>query len=119
MQVRVLPVRVGEGGQASVELVALLPLLAVVAMLLWQAAVAGEAVWLSGSAARAAARAGAVGRDPLAAARGVLPGRLRRGARVRRGRDGAVAVRVGIPSVFGARELTAVTARARFAPQGP
>jgi hypothetical protein len=108
-----------QSGQASVELVALLPAVALLALLLWQAAVAGEALWLSGSAARAAARANAVGRDPLAAARAVLPGRLRLAVGVRRGSAGVVAVRVGIPSVFGSHELTNVTARARFVPQRP
>ena len=56
-------------GQASVELVALLPLLAAVALLAWQGVVAGQAIWLSGAAARAAARAFALGDDPTAAAR--------------------------------------------------
>ena len=107
-----------QAGQASVELVALLPALALVAMLLWQAAVAGQAVWMAGSAARAAARARAVGGDPLRAARGVLTPRLRADVRVRRVAGGAVAVRVGIPAVLGHGEVTAVTARARFVPQG-
>ena len=71
-------------GQASVELVALLPLMAVLAGLLWQAVVAGQAVWLAGSAARAAARATALGADAPAAARRVLPDRLERGLVVRR-----------------------------------
>ncbi|MEA2226926.1 MAG: hypothetical protein QOF04_556, partial [Solirubrobacteraceae bacterium] len=47
----------GERGQATVELVALLPLLMLVALAAWQGVVAGQAIWLSGSAARAAARA--------------------------------------------------------------
>ena len=49
-----------EVGQASVETVALLPLVVLVGALLWQAVVAGQALWLSGAAARAAARAAAV-----------------------------------------------------------
>ena len=53
--------RRGQTGQASVETVALLPLVVVVGALLWQAVVAGQALWLSGAAARAAARAAAVG----------------------------------------------------------
>ncbi|MGI9097391.1 MAG: hypothetical protein ACR2H2_02665, partial [Solirubrobacteraceae bacterium] len=47
----------GERGQATVELVALLPLIAVLAGVMWQAAVAGQAVWLAGSATRADAPA--------------------------------------------------------------
>jgi len=105
-------------GQATVELVALLPLLAVLAGLLWQAAVAGQAVWLAGSAARAAARAAAVGGDALAAARGVLPGRLERGLVVRRlESDEGVRVAVGVPSVLGGGRLT-VSARALLQDQG-
>jgi len=50
-----------EVGQASVETVALLPLVVLVGALLWQAVVAGQALWLSAAAARAAARAAAVG----------------------------------------------------------
>src|SRR5256885_1042508 len=57
-----------ESGQATVEFVALLPLVAVVAFALWQAMVAGQAAWLAGSSARAAARARAGGGDPRAAA---------------------------------------------------
>ncbi len=80
-----------EGGQAAVELVAALPFVVLLAAVLWQAALAGQAAWLAGSAARAAARAEAVGGDPASAARGVLPTRLERGLRVRRRADGAAA----------------------------
>ena len=59
----------GEDGQAAVELVALLPLLALLALAAWQAVVAGQAAWLAAGAARASARAAAVGDDPAAAAR--------------------------------------------------
>jgi hypothetical protein len=106
----------GETGQASVELVALLPLLALVGLLLWQAVVAGQAMWLAGAAAREAARARAVGDDPAAAAGRVLPGRLRQGLRVQRDGDG-VALRLVVPSVVGPRDLGTVRARARMEPQ--
>ncbi|MDX6679834.1 MAG: hypothetical protein QOE31_3886 [Solirubrobacteraceae bacterium] len=114
-----LPVhlRRGERGQASVELVALLPLMAVLAALLWQAVVAGQAVWLAGSAARAAARASAVGGDARAAARGVLPERLRGGVVVHARGDEGVRVAIAIPSVVGAGGLGAVSARARLQDQ--
>jgi hypothetical protein len=72
----------GDDGQAAVELVALLPLIGLLVALMWQALLGGETVWLSGGAARAAARAVAVGADPLDAARAVLPPRLERGLRV-------------------------------------
>jgi hypothetical protein len=106
----------GERGQATVELVALMPLLAVVVALLWQAVLAGQAIWLAGSAARAAARADAIGLDAAAAARRVLPGRLERGLTVSSKGDGAVAVALKMPSVVGGT-LATIGARARFAPQ--
>jgi hypothetical protein len=106
----------GERGQATVELVALLPLLALAVALMWQAALAGQAIWLAGSAARAAARADAIGLDAAAAARRVLPSRLERGLAVSADGDGAVAVSIRVPSVVGG-SLASVGARARFAPQ--
>jgi hypothetical protein len=109
----------GQDGQASVELVALLPLLAVVAFALWQAVVAGQAVWLAGAAARAAARAHALGADPAPAARAALPPRLEDGLRVRAGDDGAVRVTLRIPSVVTGGAVATTSARARFAPEGP
>jgi hypothetical protein len=116
MPIRPRPAR-DQRGQATVELVALLPLLALIGLLLWQLAVAGQAAWLVGSAARAAARAEAVGGDGAAAARRALPPRLERGLRVRSQDDGEVSVRVFVPRVVGRRPLTAITARARFEPQ--
>jgi hypothetical protein len=106
-------VRDGERGQASVELVAVLPLIALVGVLAWQAVVTGQALWLTGSAARAAARAQAVGGGPEAAARSVLSQ-----ARVKIADDGGVEVAVGVPAVVGRWRLGTVRARARFAPQG-
>jgi hypothetical protein len=109
-----------ERGQATVELVALLPLMAVLAAVLWQAAVAGQAVGLAGSAARAAARASAVGADARVAARRVLPARLEPGLVVARvgGRDDGVRVTIAIPAVVGGGRLGGVTARARLQDQG-
>lgn len=97
----------------------MLPLVAIVALALWQVAVAGQAAWLTGGAARAAARAQAVGADPLAAARRKLPGRLGEGLRVRSRRDGTVEVVVGVPLVLARGRLTAFRERAGFAPQSP
>ena len=51
-------------GQASVELVVLLPLIAALAAGVWQLALTGQAAALAGSAARAGARAAAAGGDP-------------------------------------------------------
>ncbi len=106
-----------ERGQASVELVAVLPLVALLALALWQIAVAGQAAWLAGAAARAAARAAAVGADPLRAGRRALPGALARNLRVTAARDGSVTVSVAVPLVVGRGSLTSFRERARFAPQ--
>jgi hypothetical protein len=108
----------GQAGQAAVELVAVLPFVALLAMMLWQLVVAGQAAWLAGSAARAAARANAVDADAAAAARGVLPDRLERGMRVRASADGDVTVTLSIPSVVGGAGLASIDGRARFEPQG-
>lgn len=106
-----------EDGQASVELVVLLPLLALVAALLWQVVLVGQASWLAGGAARAAARAAAVGGDVDGAVRRALPARLEAGAHVRRDGDD-VSVRVPIPVVVGGRSLGTVTRHAAFPAQG-
>ena len=104
-------------GQATVELVVLLPVIVVIALGVWQVAIAGHAVWAAGAAARAAARAEAVGGDPDRAARRLLPDRVRRAARVRAADGGEVRVDVPIPAVVGGAALFTTTARARFEPQ--
>jgi hypothetical protein len=107
----------GEDGQASVEIAAILPLVVLLAALLWQSVVAGQALWLSGAAARAAARAAAVGGDAEAAARGALPPRLEDGLRVRAGSRDGVRVSVRVPSVLTGGSLTTVESRAAFPSQ--
>jgi Flp pilus assembly protein TadG len=106
-------------GQATVEFVAVLPLVVVLGFGVWQGAVAGQALWMAGAAARAAARAEAVGADPAPAARAVLPPRLEDGLRVRARDDGGVRVTVRIPAVVGGGSLGTTSAGARFVPQGP
>src|ERR671922_2571617 len=96
-----MPTIRAQGGQATVELVALLPLLAVLGVGLWQAAVAGQAMWMAGAAARAAARAEALGTDPVGAARSVLSPRLAEGLRVRAVDGGGVRVTLRVPAVLG------------------
>jgi hypothetical protein len=105
--------RAQESGQATAELAALLPCLALVLGIAWQLVVAGHAAASAATAARAAARAVAVGADPREAAVRHLPARLEQGLRVRRGSDGAVTVSVRIPAVVGAISLgrTGSTAR--------
>jgi len=88
-------------GQASVELVVLLPLIAALAAGLWQLALMGQGAALAGSAARAAARAAAAGGDPLSAARSALPGGWSQRIQLRRSADGPLVVRLEVPSVTG------------------
>lgn len=109
----------GERGQATVELVAVLPLVAVLGFGVWQGAVAGQAMWMAGAAARAAARAEALGADPLPAARAVLSPRLADGLRVRAVDGGGVRVTLRIPAVVGGGAVGSTNAGARFVPQGP
>jgi len=104
-------------GQAAAELVALLPLAALLLAGAWQLVVAGHAAWAAGSAARAAARASAVGADPRAAARAQLSGGLRRGVRVRDRGSGTVEVTLRVPPVLGLPVLGHTTATAHFRPQ--
>src|SRR5438270_9963368 len=87
----------GQLGQASVELLGVVPAVLLIALLGWQLAVAGWSAWLCAGAARAAARAVAVGRDGRAAARSALPAALHRGLRVDRPGGGAVRVRLRMP----------------------
>src|SRR4051812_22003807 len=92
---RPLPLRVGgEAGQASVEFVALLPLVLVLLALGYQALLAGQAVWQARVAARSAARANAFGADAAGAARARLPGRLERGLEVQAEAGGDVRVSI-------------------------
>jgi hypothetical protein len=104
-------------GQATVELVALLPCLAVVLVALWQVALVGYASWGAGAAARAAARASAVGADPSVAAREHLSATLEPGLRVRAPSAGDVRVAVRIPRLPGVPSLGRVRATAHFEPQ--
>ena len=103
-------------GQASVELVALLPLIALFAAAAWQMAVAGHASWSVAAAARAAARAEAIGTDPERAARRALTPALERDLAVRVA-DGWVRVAVRVPPVTPIA-VGRVEATARFGEHG-
>ena len=105
-----------ERGQASVELVAILPFVALLAIALWQVALAGHAVWAGSAAARAAARAEAVGGDPERAALSLLPARLRTGAKLRAG-DGEVELSIPIRALGSDEVLWTHETTARFEPQ--
>ena len=104
----------GARGQASVELIAVLPLLVAGVLAVCQVALAGHAAWSAAGAARAAARASAVGADPLAAARRALPAHLDDRVRVRARRAGEVSVRLRIPTVLRALSVGTIRSDARF-----
>ena len=113
-----MTVRNDQSGQAAVELVALLPVLVALLAGVWQAALLGHASWSAGAAARAAARAHALGSDPRAAARAHLPLRFERGLRVRAARRGGeVTVTIRVPSLLGGGPLGRVSATSAFAAQ--
>ena len=98
--------------QASVEFVALLPLLAAFLAIAAQIVVVGWTLWSAGNAARAGARAEQVGTDAEAAARHALPGALRPGAVIKRS-DG-VRVQVRVPALVPGVELPTVSAASRL-----
>jgi hypothetical protein len=83
-----------ERGQASVELVAVLPALVVCVLIAGHAVAAGWALWSAANAARAGARAELVDEDAESAAREALPASLRRGANVAAADRTRVSVRV-------------------------
>ena len=88
----------GESGQASVETVAIVPLVVLAAAVAWQLVLTGHTLWLAAGAARAAARAELVGENPARAARSAPrsgPGGAEplQGAAHHRGPDGAFRVR--------------------------
>ncbi|HEX6115549.1 MAG TPA: hypothetical protein VFY99_00520 [Solirubrobacterales bacterium] len=89
--------RSGEAGQASAELVAIVPLLVLVVAAAAQLTAAGWALWSAANAARAGARAAHVGGDPERVARAALPGELREHARI--SGDEEVRVQVKAPGL--------------------
>jgi len=101
-------VEVAGSGQASVELVAVLPALAVCMVIAAQTLVAGWALWAAGNAARAGARAEVVGSDPESAARRALPAPLRGDAEIRGG--GGIRVRVRIPALIPGTSMPSISA---------
>jgi hypothetical protein len=99
-----------ERGQASVELVAAVPLVLVVTLIVAQLAVAGYALWSAGAAARAGARAEYVGGEGTAAARRSLPPPLRSAASI--DDSNGLAVRVKAPALLPGIPSVPVTAKA-------
>ncbi len=90
---------VGERGQATVELLGVVPALLAVGLVVWQLILVGHAAWMSAHAARAAARADLVGEDAEAAARSAVPEALEGGLEVDRDEAGGTRVQVPVPIV--------------------
>ena len=95
-----------ERGQAGIELVVLLPCLALLVAALAQGCLLALCAIAAERAASAGARAVARGEPPGASVRAVLPGVLARNVSVRVGADGAVAVRLVVPRLLPVPELT-------------
>jgi hypothetical protein len=105
-----------ERGQASVELVAVLPALLLCALIAVQLAIVGYGLWSSATAARAGARAAYVNGDVRRASRSALPIALRRETRVREGRH--VAVAIASTSLAPGVDAAGARARTTLAPEG-
>lgn len=103
-----------QSAQAAPELLAVVPLVLVLALALGQVVAAGWALVSAGEAARAGARAAQVGADAGAAARQVLPGTLAPG-RVRAD-DGEVTVTVAAPALLPVFPRIPVTSAAALDP---
>jgi hypothetical protein len=104
----------GEEGTASVELVAVVPFLLLGVLVAAQLALAGQALWSAGVAARAGARAALVGGDAAVAARSALPPSMREEARVEEGEG--VSVRVEVPRLIPSLPELRVGARSGLEP---
>ena len=103
-----------ERGQASAELIAVIPALLLAVLITAQVGVLGWALWSAGSAARVGARAAHVGADAEVAARSALPTHLRRGARV--DEDDDVGVKVRVPTLVPGLPRIPLEARAGLDP---
>jgi hypothetical protein len=103
-------------GQVAAELVAVVPILIVVALAVGQLAIAGYALWTAGSAARAGARAAEVGGNAEEAARSALPGWLERGVRIDAGDP--VEVEVSAPALVPGVPPIPVSAATSLDPEG-
>lgn len=103
-----------EEGTASVELIGVLPFLLLAVLVAAQIALAGQALWSAGVAARVGARAALVGGDAGKAARRALPSSLRSKATV--SDSDPVSVRVEIPHLLPG--LPTLTVRAKSGLRG-
>jgi len=109
--------RVPEKGQASVELVAVLPFVLLLAAIAWQCALAGHTLVTVAHAARVAARAELVGSGARRAALSVVPKAMERGLEVEH-RGTAVRVAVRMP-LLSSRWTLPVTVSATSSLEAP
>ena len=92
-------------GQASIETVALLPVLLLAALACWQAVLAGWTAVSAAHAARAAAHAEMVGAGPFPAASAAVPRSMREELTVTND-DGRVRVTLHVPAVIPGLDVT-------------
>lgn len=112
-----------ERGQASVELLAILPALIGCVVVAAHVLPSGWALWSAADAARVGARAEHVGAEGAAAARDALPAPLRPGERraerlVGSGAKG-VSVEVEVPGLLPGLDVSRVRAAAWLEPEPP
>lgn len=86
-----------EAGQAAVETVALVPIVVLICLLVWQVGLTSLAFVWNGHAANAATRAQSLGEDPDQAARDAVPESMRDSVHVTVLSDGSVKVSTDIP----------------------
>jgi hypothetical protein len=108
-----------ESGQASVETLAMVPLVLLAAAVAWQLVLTAHTLWLCANAARAAARADLVGESPSRAARSALPQELQRGLSVTRVDGDRVRVRVRMPLLLPSMRTGAHVAATASLGSGP
>lgn len=106
-------------GQATVEFVAILPLLVLAGVAVWQGVIAARTAAIAAAGARSAARAIAVGSDPREALRRTIPLFEARQAKITKLADGSVRVAVPLPRVLVGGTLGRLEAASRFAQVGP
>jgi hypothetical protein len=106
----------GEGGTASVELIAVMPFLFLAVLAVAQLGLVGQALWSAGVAARAGARAALVGGSAPKAARAALPTSMRQGSAVRE--EDGVTVRVAVPRLLPGLPRIEIAARTSLGGDG-
>ena len=100
-------------GQASVELLALVPLVVLLGWGVWQVALTGLTAGRAAHAARIGSRAAALGADAKEAIRKALPQSMPSLTRLKSD-AGKVTVSLRVPSVIPGLKLGSVTASASF-----